>query len=218
MSVTFGLPIYVQFLSYLWFIYQNPWFLCQYIYFSTWLGPSIPSMLCSKRQHARGAQTRRESRGILVGKCFAIVCIKIYYGTPFIAPSQGPIPSPSPSPGPAGNLETELNRLCGSTTARQRLWYGHWSNQVRVKWVPCVFLPWVESKSQLRLDTPSQACHTLRGQMEKIFPLIVAVLNVLIIIFLPPTIHDLVHWIIPVSIRARISKSDVNDGVSLDFP
>ena len=50
------------------------------------------------------------------------------------------------------------------------------------------------------------------------FPLIVAVLTVLTLLFLFPTSQELIHWLVLVRIRVSISKSDVDDGVSLAFP
>ena len=50
------------------------------------------------------------------------------------------------------------------------------------------------------------------------FLLLVAVLTVLILILLLPTIQELIHWLMLVGIRVSVSKFDVDDGVSLAFP
>ena len=50
------------------------------------------------------------------------------------------------------------------------------------------------------------------------FPFLLAVLTGLVIIFLLLTSHDLIHCLILVGIRVRITKSDINDGVSFAFP
>ena len=45
-------------------------------------------------------------------------------------------------------------------------------------------------------------------------PLLVAVLNALILILLLPKIQEIIYWLIFIGIHIRISKSDINDGVS----
>ena len=54
--------------------------------------------------------------------------------------------------------------------------------------------------------------------MEKNSPLMVAVITALILIFPIPTSQDLIHWFMFVGVRIRVSKYDVDYGVSLDFP
>ena len=51
-------------------------------------------------------------------------------------------------------------------------------------------------------------------------PFLVAVITVIIRIYLLPTIQEIIYWLIlaGISISISISKSDVDDGVSLDFP
>ena len=107
---------------------------------------------------------------------------------------------------------------CGSTTVRPQFRYIRWTNHVHVKWVTWFFLPWVDSKLQVRLEPPSWAFHTLKGETEKMFPLLVAFITVFILIFILSTIQELFHWLIIVGIHISISKSEPNDGVSLDFP
>ena len=51
--------------------------------------------------------------------------------------------------------------------------------------------------------------------MEKIFLLIAAILDVLILLDCFPPIQELHHWLIFVGIRVSIDKFDVNDGFSL---
>ena len=50
------------------------------------------------------------------------------------------------------------------------------------------------------------------------FPLIVAVLTMLILILLLPTVHEIIHWLVLVGVRVRVSKYNVNYGVSMDLP
>ena len=56
------------------------------------------------------------------------------------------------------------------------------------------------------------------GTNRENFLLIVEVLTVLIFIFLIQTIQEIVHWFILVGICIRVSKFDVDYGVSLDLP
>ena len=60
--------------------------------------------------------------------------------------------------------------------------------------------------------------YTERKNGENIYPLLVVLLIVIILVFLLPKIQDLIHCLILVGIHVRISKSDVDDGVSPDFP
>ena len=50
------------------------------------------------------------------------------------------------------------------------------------------------------------------------FLLLLEVLTVLIFVFLVPNIQDLIHWLILVGVNVRVSKYDVDYGVSLSFP
>ena len=50
------------------------------------------------------------------------------------------------------------------------------------------------------------------------FLLLVAVLTTLIIILILPTIKEIIHRFVIVGVRARIFKSEADDGVSLDLP
>ena len=50
------------------------------------------------------------------------------------------------------------------------------------------------------------------------FLLLTEVLTELILIFLLPTIQEIINWFILLGIRVIISKSDVDDGFGLDFP
>ena len=52
----------------------------------------------------------------------------------------------------------------------------------------------------------------------KMFPLIVAVFNVLTIILLIQMSQEIIYWPILVSICARISKYDAKNSVSVDLP
>ena len=45
-----------------------------------------------------------------------------------------------------------------------------------------------------------------------------AVITVFIIIFLIPTVQELIHWFLPVGICVQVSKLDINYGISLGFP
>ena len=48
-------------------------------------------------------------------------------------------------------------------------------------------------------------------------PLLLALLTMLIIIFLLTTSQDIIHWLIRVGIRVRMSKYNIDDGVSMDL-
>ena len=50
------------------------------------------------------------------------------------------------------------------------------------------------------------------------FPLIVAVLTVLIFLDSFQPIQDCLHWLIFVGIRVSVNRFDVNDGTSLSIP
>ena len=107
--------------------------------------------------------------GHVGGKTFARVCMQNYSGAQFIAPRQGLISNPNMYPGPAGDWEDNLGGSCGSTTLRPKLQSSRWPMSVCGKWVPRVFLPWVNSNLRVRIEPPSQACHPLRGQGGKYF-------------------------------------------------
>ena len=49
------------------------------------------------------------------------------------------------------------------------------------------------------------------------FPFLVAVLTVIIFILLLPTIQELIHWSVLVGVHVRVSRYDVNYGVSLSL-
>ena len=49
-----------------------------------------------------------------------------------------------------------------------------------------------------------------KNKWRKCFPLIVAVLTILIIIHLIPISQDLIHWLKPVGIRVIVAKSEVS--------
>ena len=67
-------------------------------------------------------------------------------------------------------------------------------------------------------EVPSLAYHLQKEKTEEIFPLIVAVLTVIIIIdFLPP-IQERRHLLKSVGIRISVAKFEINDGVSLSVP
>ena len=132
-----------------------------------WLIPHRLSLVRIQWHRARNVWTRGEVGVMLVVKTFARVCARNYSGMKFILPSQSPIPSPSPASGYAGVWEGELWRWCGNTTLWPRLKSRSWTNHVCVKWVPCFFPPWVDSKSWVRLEPPFWACYTQRGQTEK---------------------------------------------------
>ena len=125
------------------------------------------SLVRSQLQCARDARTRGESRETLVEKIFCWVCAWHYYGVPFIAPSQGPIPSLIMDPCPLGGWECKIRGSCRSMTEQLRLRYGCWPNHVRVKWVPRIFLPWVYSKSWSTTRALFQSFFPLRGKMDK---------------------------------------------------
>ena len=48
--------------------------------------------------------------------------------------------------------------------------------------------------------------------------LLVAVVTVLILILILPTIKELIHRYMVLGVHVRVSKYDVNDGISLAFP
>ena len=48
--------------------------------------------------------------------------------------------------------------------------------------------------------------------------MLAAVLTVLVLILLPPTSHELIHWLILVGMPIGIYKYDVVDGISMDLP
>ena len=157
-------------------------------------------------------------RGHVGGGGIFQVCARSYSGMTSIAPSWGLIPSPSPATGPSGDWEGELCISCGNKTVWPQFWYDRWPSHVHVKWVPRVFPPWVDSKSQVLLEPPSRALHTLRGKTDKIVSVDCGSAYRFILLLFLPTSQELFNWLILVGIRVRISKSDANDGVSLDFP
>ena len=50
------------------------------------------------------------------------------------------------------------------------------------------------------------------------FPLVMAVLTVLVFLDLLSPGHECYHWFVLVRIRVRVTKLDVNDGVNLMIP
>ena len=81
-----------------------------------------------------------------------------------------------------------------------------------------LFLPWVEQNQWARQGPTSLACYQQKEKTEKIFPLLVEVLNIIILIdFLPP-IQERCHWIKYVGVCVSVEKFDVDDSVSLSVP
>ena len=54
--------------------------------------------------------------------------------------------------------------------------------------------------------------------MEKLFPLLVALLTVLIILYFIPPRQERYHWIKPVGIRVSVAEFDVNYFIGLSVP
>ena len=76
--------------------------------------------------------------------------------------------------------------------------------------------------SQIKFVRTTRASFPIMSYTERenrdFFVLFVEILTMLIFIFLLPTIQEIVYWILPVGVRVRVSKSDVNYSVSLDPP
>ena len=155
------------------FIFQIPWFLRQYI-FSVF---HCANNLCGRvpvdyfwsvaNDSARAMCGQGGVRRVhLGGKKIMRVCAQNYSGKQFIAPRCALIPGLSPDPDPIGYWGGFLHKHWLSTTLRPWLQSICSPNHIRLKWVPQVFLPWVDSNSWLRLDSPSWVCHQLRGQTE----------------------------------------------------
>ena len=119
-------------------------------------------------------------------KQIAQLCAQNYYGTQFIGPRWVPILGPSLVTGPSEDWGGKLCGSCESTTSRPQLQHGCQPGHIFVEWVPWVFLTWVKSNLWVRLEPHSRVCHPLRGEMDKILPLIVVVLTVIIVILIFP--------------------------------
>ena len=50
------------------------------------------------------------------------------------------------------------------------------------------------------------------------FPLLVAGIITIFLILLLPTSQEIIHWFLLVGVCVQVSKSDVNDGISLNLP
>ena len=64
---------------------------------------------------------------------------------------------------------------------------------------------------------PEHAIHW-DSKQSKIFLLLVEMLTMFILLFILPKSMDLIHWFLTVCVHARVSKNDVNYGVSLYLP
>ena len=103
--------------------------------------PLIVSSPWPRIAHVRCAIEGGEGRFMQVAKMLSQVCSQNYFSALFIAPIQGPILSPSLFSGPVEDWVDNLHGSCRSTTSLPQLLSGHCPNHVRVKVVPCVFLP-----------------------------------------------------------------------------
>ena len=183
-----------------------------------WVGLRILSPFVAK-DSARMMRKWGEEGGVMqVAKNITWVCARNYSGAQFIAQSRGPIPGPSLDPGPAGYWLGKLHGSCRSMNSRPWLWSICWPIHKHVTGVPQVFPPWVKSNLWGRQGLPSQSCHTLRGKTEIFFCVVRGNSYHAYIYFPFPTIQEIVYWILPVGVRVRVSKSDVNYSVSLDPP
>ena len=94
----------------------------------------------------------------------ARVCAQNYSGAWFIAPIWGPIPNHNPDHSTAGECKGDIRGSCRSRTSWPWSQSGRWPIQVRVKWVPPVFIPCVDSNSRECLVPPSWWFNALRGK------------------------------------------------------
>ena len=114
---------------------------------------------------ARALRNRGGCEVIQAVMHFSQVCARNYSGSQFSALSWGPILVTIPVHVTEGDWGDEIHRSCGSMTSRPQLWFIHWPSHVCVKWVPRVFLPWVNSNLRVRIEPPSQGCHQLGGKV-----------------------------------------------------
>ena len=145
------------------------------------------------------------------------MCARNYSGTRFTAIIWGLIRVPIPVLVPAGYWIEELCGSFRSTTSIPQFRFVRWLIHIYMKGVTQVFSPWVDSDPWVKLALPLWACHPLRGKIEKKFLFLLKVLTVFIFIFILPLIKELFHWFLPVGVCVRVSKSDVNYGVSMDL-
>ena len=77
-----------------------------------------------------------------------------------------------------------------------------------------------ESTQTCKYDQVLFSKHSInrKNKLRKMVPLLVAVINVNILLLILPTSQELIHWFVLVGIRVWVSKSDINVGISLDFP
>ena len=115
---------------------------------------------------ARALRNRGGCEVIQAVMHFSQVCARNYSGSQFSALSWGPILVTIPVHVTEGDWGYEIHRSCGSMTSRPQLWFLHWPSHVCVKWVPRVFLPWVNSNSWVQIWNPPWSCHPLRGETD----------------------------------------------------
>ena len=159
MSVTFGLPISVQFMSNPSCIQKIPCFLSRYIssifHCSIRVSGHVPvDCLQSISNYSNHAMCKRGgggSRGHTGGKIFVRVRAQNYFGVPFIEPIWGQIPGPSPVSAPKGDFGDKIHGSCGRTTSKPQLGSVRWPNHILVKGVPRFLSLWVDSNFWVRL-------------------------------------------------------------------
>ena len=110
-----------------------------------------------------------------------------YPGKQFNLLDRSPIPGTNPDPVPAGDWGADLRGSSVSGTLKRQLRCICLTTPVLAKGVLPFYLPQTESIERARLGLTSLLFHPLKEKRRKMFPLVVAVLTVLVFLdLLPP--------------------------------
>ena len=58
----------------------------------------------------------------------------------------------------------------------------------------------------------------IKNKWRIMFLFLMAIINVLVLIFSLPPIQDLIHWLLPVGVSVLVFKYDVDYGISMALP
>ena len=174
-------------------------------------GPCNPSLVLIQWRRVCNAQTKRggEGEGLLVTKNFVRVYTWNYSGAQFIVPRKGRSRIPFQILAPQGT---------GKTISTYHVGLRHGDRDCDRAIGPSIYVRngflgvfCHESTKILENDSrilPEHAIHW-EDQLRKLFMFTVLLLNVIVLIFLPIMIPELIHWLILVVNRIRIAKYDL---------
>ena len=205
MSVTFGLPVLVRFLSNTCFICQHPWFLLQHI-----------SSVCCRRLLCMRCTNEVGEGGVtwVTNNCLRILT-EIIMARDLMCQIEARCQVPVRIPVPQGTGESSYtDHVLVWTCNRNYDLTANPSSRVRNGFIH--FRCHESTKiSEYDQGLLSKNAINRKKKRIKMFPFILAVLTMIILLLFLPISQELIYWIKPVDICTRFAKFDVNYGVSM---